>query len=311
MWAELVALAQELQGMPSPPQDQAKELSFLDNLYMVRNKELADQLRRRLVENLRQAVTSNAEFDIDICDPDDIAAYQTGGNYRLSRWDLSGNPPDKEDVIAAIKTHCKDALADSDLFQQKVASLWFRYNKEPDESSTEVRRELHKFMHGQVDLNNQTYFLVDKNWYQAQGDYLKNLRRDFLAEVFSGNEPIILDFDLGLLDWSETSESAYNMKQASQPDFHFGDEIFAVTDRGKVELFDLLKVDLANGILYVIHVKDAFDAKMRDACSQISTSRDVISRDLLNGKPTLRKYYSEAWQSSPENVGVAIQLVAA
>lgn len=304
--AELASLAQELQSLPPPPQEQLTELAFLDNLYVVKNGVLVDQLQRRLIENLRQTAIAEVEFDLDICDPDDIAGYQTGSDYRLSRWPLPGDPPTKDDVIATLREHCDHVLDDPDLFHEKVTSLWFRYDKNPDEDATEVKRELHKFMHAQVEANNQTYFLLDKIWYQASGDYLGNLKRDFLAETFSGRQPIFIGTGLELQDWSETTESAYNRKQAGQPNFYFGDEIFAVTDRGKVELFDLLKVDPSSGTLYVIHVKDSFDAKMRDACSQISTSRDVISRDLINGKETLRKYYRDAWLPSPENAGLGV-----
>jgi hypothetical protein len=45
--------------------------------------------------------------------------------------------------------------------------------------------------------------------------------------------------------------------------------------------------------VYIIHVKGGFDAKMRDACSQISISSEVIQSDLQNGKPVLGRYYEE------------------
>lgn len=301
--AELVSLARELLTLPPAPLDQAAEMSFLDTLQVVRSKELTDRLRRQLIENLRQALVSNTPLDVDISDPGDIEAYQTGSDYRLSHWNLDGSPPALDDVLTVLRAGCRPVLADSDEFRRKIESLWLRYTKDLGEDSTEVRRKFHTFMHGQVQLNSRTYFLLDATWYLAHGDYLENLKKDFIGEVFGGRDPILIGPDLGLMEWSEGTEGAYNRKQGAQAGFYFGDEIFAVTDRGKVELFDLLRVDQVAGTLHVIHVKDGFDAKMRDACSQIAMSRDVIHRDLDNEKATLRRYFREAWLPNDQNVG--------
>lgn len=72
-----------------------------------------------------------------------------------------------------------------------------------------------------------------------------------------------------------------------------------------MELFDLLKVDDENKKLYIIHAKKGFAAKMRDACSQILVSADVISRDLANEKKVLTKYYNEEWSKKELNAGVS------
>jgi hypothetical protein len=106
------------------------------------------------------------------------------------------------------------------------------------------------------------------------------------------------------LAWQGGSESAFNKKQTARPGFYFGDEIFAKVDSGKVEPFDLLKVDEETKTLYIIHVKLGFGAKMRDACSQILVSADIISRDTNNGKKLLSRYYREAWRSHAINKDV-------
>ncbi|GAB3572993.1 hypothetical protein GCM10027445_31440 [Amycolatopsis endophytica] len=46
---------------------------------------------------------------------------------------------------------------------------------------------------------------------------------------------------------------------------------------------------------------------MRDACSQLSTSADVIESDLQNGKPLLKAYYSE-WITDELNAQKALTL---
>jgi hypothetical protein len=96
--------------------------------------------------------------------------------------------------------------------------------------------------------------------------------------------------------WGQGDEDAFNKLQAGKADFYLGDKVFARTDRGKVELFDLLKVDEKRGRLYIVHVKKGFSAKMRDVCSQLRLTADVISADILNGKSMLEIYYDE-WHS--------------
>jgi len=72
-----------------------------------------------------------------------------------------------------------------------------------------------------------------------------------------------------------------------------------------VELFDLLKVDREARRLYVIHTKDGFGAKMRDACSQISLSRELIAQDNKTGKKVLTEYYVR-WSKAAPNANVPL-----
>jgi uncharacterized protein (TIGR04141 family) len=90
--ADLAALAQELDNLPDASPEQLKQLAFLDNLYLVRSAELADQLKTQLFENLRRAARKRHDLDLDLADPDDIAGFQTGASYKLSRWELDGDP---------------------------------------------------------------------------------------------------------------------------------------------------------------------------------------------------------------------------
>jgi uncharacterized protein (TIGR04141 family) len=214
-------------------------------------------------------------------------------------------PPDIADVLSILREHCGEALSDAESFAKRFGSMWLSYSKADTDDAALVRREAWKFMHGQVDLGKETYFLLDTNWYQAKGDYLANLKHDFLDEVFAADDPIYLSDDIGLLEWTQATEGEYNARQAEEADFYFGDEVFVVTGRGKVELFDLLKVDTSARRLYLVHAKDGFRAKMRDACSQISVARELITQDKRTGKAVLTEYYAE-WSKSPLNADVSI-----
>jgi uncharacterized protein (TIGR04141 family) len=216
------ALARALDTLPAAPEEQLRKLAFLDNLYLVRSSKLTDELKAQLFENLRLAALHGEELDIDISDPNDVAAFQTGSSFKLSRWALDGDPSDIDDVLSALRECCGTALADADAFAQKLGSMGLSYSQETQDDSIPVRRDAWKFMHGQVDLGGQTYFLLDANWYQVKGDYLSNLKRDFLDEVFAADEPIYLGEDIGLLEWTQSTERAYNAAQADLPGFYLG-----------------------------------------------------------------------------------------
>jgi uncharacterized protein (TIGR04141 family) len=291
---QVIALAKELEALPEPTAEQLKELSFLDNLYPVKGTEVVEQLRHRIIEELRQFVlTGEASHDLELGDPDDIAAFQAGSDYRLSRWGVEGSPPTIDDLVGVLKEQCAEVLDDAEAFCERIESMYFRYQQDPEDDSSEVRKKLDKFLHGQVDLDGQAYFLLDKSWYRVQGPYLQNLKRDFVDEVFLAPNPILDSTDLGFLGWSHNDEDSYNRAQADEHGFYYGDKIFVRSDRGLVELFDLLRVDEDAKTLHIVHVKDAFNAKMRDACSQISISREVVENDLRNDQSVLSSYYDE------------------
>jgi uncharacterized protein (TIGR04141 family) len=302
---EVIALVQELEGLPEPTAEQLKALSFLDNLYVVRGRDLIEQLRHQLIEDLRQfVVTGSAQHDLEIGDPDDLAAFQAGTDYRLSRVEVDGSPPTIEDLVPALKQQCAEVLDNAEEFCRRVESMYFRYQQDPEDASSEVRKELHKFLHGQVDLDGHAYFLLDKSWYRVQGKYLQNLKKDFINEVFEAPNPILLSADLGFIEWNHKDEDAFNRAQSGEDGFYYGDKIFARTDRGLVELFDLLRVDEEAKTLHIVHVKDSFNAKMRDACSQISISRDVVENDLKTDGSVLSSYFDEWCDKGGNTAGV-------
>jgi uncharacterized protein (TIGR04141 family) len=241
---QVVSLAKEIERLPEPTEEQARQLSFLDNLYPVKSKELEDELQMQLIEDLRQAIVADSDIDLDICDPEDVSRYYAGSGFKISRWMLTGDPPEKDDVIDVLRQKCATVLSEKEEFFRKAMSLRIRYSLGDDDHSVHITSELYKFMHAQVDFQGDTFFLLDKIWYRSQGEFLDNLKRDFIEETFTAGNPILNTEDLGFLTWCDGDEDAFNKRQAEEVEgFYYGDKIFAVSDRGKVELFDLLKVD--------------------------------------------------------------------
>jgi uncharacterized protein (TIGR04141 family) len=302
---DVCKLIEDLENLPEPSEEHLRELSFLDNLYPIKNdQELTDGLTRQFVEGIRQAMLVEELPDVDVLDPYEIISFNAGSNFKLSRALIGDSAPDIDELLPVLHETLNGCLRNERVFFDKFSKLSLSYRIDPDDTSKTIRRKLLDFLHGQVDLDGKTYFRIDKVWYRSLGDFLENLKRDFIEDVFTSGKPVLLRSELTFLPWAGGSEREFNEHQAEKPDFYFGDEVFAKTGSGKVELFDLLKVDDQNKKLYVVHVKKDFAAKMRDACSQILVSADVISRDLANEKKVLVNYYNEAWSKEPLNAGV-------
>jgi uncharacterized protein (TIGR04141 family) len=303
---DVCKLIEELENLPEPSEEHLRELSFLDNLYPIKNdKELTDDLTSQFVADIRRAMLADEPPDVDLLDPYEIISFKAGSNFMLSRTPIGDSAPDIDELLPVLHGKLKGCLQNEDLFFKEFLKLSLSYRVDPDDTSKTIRRKLLEFLHGQVNLGGKTYFCIDKIWYRSLGDFLENLKRDFIDDVFTSGRPALLGSEVAFLSWTGGSEGKFNEDQAEEAGFYFGDEVFAKTDSGKVELFDLLKVDDENKKLYIIHAKKGFAAKMRDACSQILVSADVISRDLANEKKVLTKYYNEEWSKKELNAGVS------
>ncbi|WP_367127874.1 DUF6119 family protein [Saccharothrix sp. HUAS TT1] len=304
--SDVCELVKALESLPEPTPEHLKELSFLDNLYPIKNdKDLTCSLCEEFVENVRLALLVDEVPDVDVLDPYEIISFKAASEFKLGRDRIGDSPPTIDELLPVLKNRLCRFLENRKDFYDHFITLTLSYRVDPDDKSKVIRRKLFEYLHGQVDFEGKTYFRIDKVWYRSFGDFLENLKRDFIAEVFSRERPVLLGPDVEFLPWAGGSERDFNIAQAKENDFYFGDEIFAKVDRGKVELFDLLKVDDENRKLYIIHVKKEFAAKMRDACSQITVSADVISKDREQGKDVLINYYRNEWSKNELNAGVS------
>lgn len=300
-------MIEAIESLPAPSEEQLRELEFLDNLYPLRNeKELTESLESSFIEAVRLAMNQGETPDLDVLDPVDILTFNAGSSFRIGRSNLGDHAPDIEDLLPILHEKLAAHLDHPERFAAEFATLHLTYKVDPDDQSRPIRRKLIDYFHGQLDLSGKTYFRIDKVWYRTLGSFLENLKRDFVYETFHSKNALYRPDTIPFTDWNGGRESSYNNSQADQPGFYFGDEIFASSDRGDVELFDLIWVDDENKQLYVIHVKKDFDAKMRDACSQIRLSADVISRDQREELAALTTYYSD-WALHKANNSVSLE----
>lgn len=147
-----------------------------------------------------------------------------------------------------------------------------------------TRATLQEHLHGELQFENRTYFLLAGRWYEVDASYVDLVTQDLGTVIDS------LDLDassIGLKPWSTSlNEEDYNISSATGATIN-GDRV--LTDN--VELFDLL-ADV-DGRTVIIHVKRDFDVKMRDVRSQIINAASIIENDLRLADPArLRRHHA-------------------
>lgn len=273
--------------------DQKKAFSFLDTLKEITNKKEKEELKNCLLESIYNFIKSEStESDFDFCHPKEVVKFLHGSNYEISddlSWDEA---PDASEILIKLREADDRFIDKSNLesFKDKFLMLSLSF-KEDDDNEYCITDELWKYFHGEIDCNDKKYFFIDGKWFEVVGDFLERLFKDFKEEIF-GEKSILTD-EIPFIDWTFSDEGSFNIEQAKQDNFYFGDKIFLrKSERGKIELFDLMY--LKDNKIFLIQVKDGFGASIRDACSQVQMAAEIIENNLSsNNTAELDKYYEE------------------
>jgi hypothetical protein len=139
----------------------------------------------------------------------------------------------------------------------------------------------------------QPYFLIDNVWYKVKGDFINSINEQ-CSQLIKRNllTPNPLDI---LWDIQELTEGDYNLLYIERPEYIILDKMLGEN----IELCDILFE--TEDTLYVIHVKDGFDAKIRDLTNQISISASRLWNDLKSDKTFLKSVY-KSYSESTNNV---------
>ncbi len=97
-------------------------------------------------------------------------------------------------------------------------------------------------------------------------------------------------------------EEGYNRAYLGKEGFIVGDQLYA-GKREKVELFDILYHDKAEGKLYLYHVKEEFGQPTRAACAQIRVAAHSLASDIASGSfSMLKQFYANCTKSKSTTV---------
>ncbi|WOK04297.1 DUF6119 family protein [Imperialibacter roseus] len=134
----------------------------------------------------------------------------------------------------------------------------------------------------EIAIGGSPYFLIDTIWYQVRGDFIETINNQ-CASILSVNEltpnPLDKPWPLGM------DEGEYNLKYLTDDSFLVLDKILGQN----IELCDLLYE--TESTTYLIHVKEGFDAKIRDVTNQVSISANRLWNDIKSDKKFINSIY--------------------
>jgi len=140
----------------------------------------------------------------------------------------------------------------------------------------------------EMEYSYKKYFKIDGHWYLLEDDFLKLMNDD--AKAFY--EKYKLKYKI-LNKWEkDKDEDFYNKSHSSFPNHYVLDKVI----KNNIELCDLLVIE--DNKAFFIHVKNGFNATMRDLYIQVILSAKRLSNDLKNNEgssyllKTLKEYNS-------------------
>lgn len=144
----------------------------------------------------------------------------------------------------------------------------------------------------EIKINNTPYFLLDTKWYSVRGDFLVDINSQCssLLRVNSFiNNPIDEVWNV-----NEINEGEFNLLFRGRTNYLVLDKMLGQN----IELCDILFE--TDDVIYLIHVKEGFDAKMRDVTNQVTVSSNRLWNDLNSDRSFIKEVY-ERFNRSENN----------
>jgi uncharacterized protein (TIGR04141 family) len=266
---------------------QEADFSFMNGLTQIarRDKSQKEALALALATNIHAQLSSIDEIDLDFSHKN-FPAYQEAHSYdfgrtpelRVINYDT---PPAASRVLGDLRdnTALGSCQSGSEVLEV-LRDIRFFANQTPPLSP--LNAAIFDYLHGEILLGGEHFFLVDGAWYRASGDFLTRLRADF-KKVHSGPHFDASDLGMSLDPCSDPTEGEYNLSYQDREKWIVADRAFIE----RVELADLIHWDGEK--LYIVHNKVGYGASTRDVCSQILLSMNLLNRIT---PAQLREYYA-------------------
>ena len=219
-----------------------------------------------------------------------LCRYKTGKTYSLflDNEEL-GYLPDRITEYKLTYNRVKHKLSTYEDVFEKVKTLLKSENKKqrPDklnrmtlevtfDDDTTEKKPLKYFICGDVVLDNEVYFINNKQWFRTTEDYISKL--DYELD----NIEFIDADDLDMIEWDP---KVYKGKKAENK-FNNDNKAYKLLDchlvkidsqKGNIEFCDLLKED--EGKVYLVHVKKESGAALRALFAQVYVSAKLYAED--------------------------------
>lgn len=127
----------------------------------------------------------------------------------------------------------------------------------------------------EIKHNNKPFFLIDTTWYKVKNDFIESINErciNLLEKNYLMSSILTKQWDNNI-----QSEAEYNLSYNSDKNYFTFDTIVP----NNIEFCDIMFYD--ENTIYLIHVKDGFDAKIRDVSNQIVISANRLWNDVNSG----------------------------
>jgi hypothetical protein len=224
------------------------------------------------------------KFDIDFIHPSNIQGFYECDTYKLV---LKGKKK------SFYETNNKNKLYKRGLF--KMYNLLGDTSTELDFNTILLGMRVQGYRNGQkkteamfwqhvtceIQYMNRSIFKIDNSWYKVKGDFIEMINKTCIDLII--NHQLQADFLKNKWHDGIATEENYNALYKNENGFHVFDRILS----DNIELCDLLYEDHRN--IYLIHVKDKFDAKIRDLTNQVLISANRVLNDIQSSDFTFLK----------------------
>lgn len=258
------------------------------------NRKIIENLNSILTHKLFEAYKNNLSLEFDFSNPD-FEKYFSADYYQVFAGNLSEPiTPDTRDkldsindLLSYLKTNNIINSTDITKFKEEISKI--KIKSFDSEGKIITSDKLLKHIHCELmDGSGNTYFLIDGNWYQINADFIDDLNSacsEIIADklLSSGSNPLNGNW--------VSPEDNFNLQFLNSPGFFILHKIIPEN----IEPCDILYV--TDSQLYFIHVKEGFNASVRDLASQIKISSRRIYEDLK----TNRFQYIESIYDELEN----------
>lgn len=275
-----------------PSERQIEAFRFLDTLREVSSRKdaaLIDKLDEQLCSDILTALMADSEINLDFSHRF-FDLFQSAKRYEFDRNILNVDgfpleiPPTAKDVLSHLY-HGSFLTANTAVeLKEELEKITFCAIHD-DEINT-VKSSVLNHLHGEVEYNGQCYFLVDGRWYIAEDDFITRVTQDFKGllegEFFEKPSTLsLLPYDLS------SNEGVYNeLYIESSSHWLTADRAFM----NNVELADI--IGWKDGTVNIVHNKVGFNVSVRDVCSQILHSMNIINQArVTNDTDEIGKYY--------------------
>lgn len=268
---------------------------------------IEENLEKQLFINLKEEIFETFsptrgedpyKMDIDFIHPTKILEFYECDEYEL-KSKLAQKPFYKTSDKSKLYIECLKFIYENvqDLndyfeFRKVISGIRIKgYRREKLKTQAMFLNHLNT----EIKVDKFSYFKVDNYWYKIENNFLNKIN-DLCFETYLNNkiqEPILFN----KWDSSIKDEDEYNKSYKAYENYYVFDKILS----DNIELCDIMYEN--EKAIYLIHVKDKFDAKIRDLSNQVLVASNRLWHDLKNVKSSnFLETIVDSYNSKSENL---------